>query len=131
MSDLTDTQQSISLKAALMAAQAAVDKARSLGIRVAVAVVDRSGNTVAFLRMTGTHLHSSDIATDKAYTAVGFGRDTAEWDAVLATRSAALRQGLMQRPRFTAFGGGLAIRLDKERIGGIGVSGGSEAQDVE
>jgi len=33
------------------------------------------------------------------------------------------------RPRFVAFGGGLPVLEDGQRIGGIGVSGGSEAQD--
>ena len=131
MSELTSVQHNVSLKAALRAAEAAVDHATGLGIRVVVAVVDRDGMPVATLRMAGAHLHSTAIAEDKAYTAASFGRDTAEWDALLATRSDALRQGLMLRPRFIAFGGGLVIRHEDERIGGIGVSGGSEAQDVE
>ncbi|MBN3825238.1 heme-binding protein, partial [Burkholderia sp. Ac-20384] len=37
--------------------------------------------------------------------------------------------GLVLRPRFVAFGGGLPIVDDGALIGGIGVSGGSEAQD--
>ena len=131
MNELTCEQRNISLKAALRAAEGAVDHAASLGIRVVVSVVDRNGMPVATLRMAGAHLHSTAIAEDKAFTAASFGRDTAEWDALLATRSDALRQGLMQRPRFIAFGGGLVIRYADERIGGIGVSGGSEAQDVE
>lgn len=94
-------------------------------------MVDRSGVLVAFLRMAGSPLHSAAIAEDKAYTAVSFGRDTAGWNEILESRTTALRHGLMNRDRFAAFGGGLVVRQGDERIGGIGVSGGSEEQDIE
>ena len=40
-----------------------------------------------------------------------------------------MRQGLVLRPHFVGFGGGLPIVVEGARIGGIGVSGGSEQQD--
>ena len=40
-----------------------------------------------------------------------------------------MREGIVLRPRFVAFGGGLSILEGGVRIGAIGVSGGSEAQD--
>jgi uncharacterized protein GlcG (DUF336 family) len=83
----------------------------------------------AFLRMPGAPLHSVDIAIDKAYTAVSFGLPTHQWTDVLQSHSVAVQQGLVLRPRFVAFGGGLPIVEGTERIGAIGVSGGSEAQD--
>ena len=43
--------------------------------------------------------------------------------------SVAVREGIVRRARFVGFGGGLPIVLDGQRIGGIGVSGASEAQD--
>ncbi|HGO6078956.1 heme-binding protein [Burkholderia cenocepacia] len=115
--------------AALSAAQAAVAAAERLGVRVNVAVVDAAGLLAAFVRMPGAPLHSIDIAIDKAYTAASFGLPTGAWHDALAAHSAAVRQGLVLRPRFVAFGGGLPIIDDGARIGGIGVSGGSEAQD--
>ncbi|WP_241338578.1 GlcG/HbpS family heme-binding protein [Burkholderia cenocepacia] len=115
--------------AALSAAQAAVAPAERLGVRVNVAVVDAAGLLAAFVRMPGAPLHSIDIAIDKAYTAASFGLPTGAWHDALAAHSAAVRQGLVLRPRFVAFGGGLPIIDDGARIGGIGVSGGSEAQD--
>ena len=72
-----------------------------------------------------------DIAIDKAYTAASFGLPTGAWHAALASHSDAVRQGLVLRPRFVAFGGGLPIVEDGALIGGIGVSGGSEAQDEQ
>jgi uncharacterized protein GlcG (DUF336 family) len=79
--------------------------------------------------MAGAPLHSMDIATDKAYTAASFGLPTGRWQEALASHSDAVRQGLVLRPRFVAFGGGLPITASGARLGGIGVSGGSEAQD--
>lgn len=115
--------------AALRAAQAAAQAAEQLGVRVNVAVVDAAGLLAAFVRMPGAPLHSIDIAIDKAYTAASFGLPTGEWHDALAAHSAAVQQGLVLRPRFVAFGGGLPIVESGRVIGGIGVSGGSEAQD--
>lgn len=128
-------QSVIGWEAAATAARAAVAHAERLGIRVNVAVVDPSGLLAAFLRMPGAPLHSVDIAIDKAYTAASFGLATSQWHTVLQQHSEAVRQGLVLRPRFVAFGGGLPIcEGDAEggqRIGGIGVSGGSEEQDED
>jgi uncharacterized protein GlcG (DUF336 family) len=115
--------------AALRAAQAAAQAAEQLGLRVNVALVDAAGLLAAFVRMPGAPLHSIDIAIDKAYTAASFGLPTGEWHDALAGHSAAVQQGLVLRARFVAFGGGLPIVESGRVIGGIGVSGGSEAQD--
>lgn len=108
---------------------AAVLAAEALGVCVNVAVVDASGVLAAFLRMPGAPLHSVDIAVDKAYTAVSFGLATSQWSTALLQHSDAVREGIVRRPRFVAFGGGIPVVEGGHRIGGIGVSGGSEAQD--
>ena len=139
MSDLTSgvstpfahsqVQRVIDGAAALKAAGAALEAASALGVPVNIALVDAAGVLAAFVRMPGAPLHSVDIASDKAYTAASFGLPTSAWTQALASHSEAVRQGLVLRPRFVAFGGGLPIVAQGVRIGGIGVSGGSEAQD--
>ncbi|KVC27055.1 cobalamin adenosyltransferase [Burkholderia pseudomultivorans] len=121
--------RAIDWPAASHAAQAAAQAAERLGVRVNVAVVDAGGLLAAFVRMPGAPLHSIDIAIDKAYTAASFGLPTGAWHDALAAHSEAVRQGLVMRARFVAFGGGLPIVEGGVLIGGIGVSGGSEAQD--
>jgi uncharacterized protein GlcG (DUF336 family) len=121
--------RSIDWRAAHAAAGAAVQAAQALGACVNVAVVDAGGLLAAFLRMPGAPLHSVDIAIDKAYTAVSFGLPTHQWAEALQSHSAAVREGIVLRPRFVAFGGGLPILEGGQRIGAIGVSGGSEEQD--
>jgi uncharacterized protein GlcG (DUF336 family) len=123
--------RTIDWPAAARAAQAAAEAADRLGVRVNVAVVDAAGLLAAFVRMPGAPLHSIDIAIDKAYTAASFGVPTGAWHDALAAHSDAVRQGLVLRPRFVAFGGGLPIDDDGALIAGIGVSGGSEAQDAQ
>lgn len=122
-------QSVVGWDAAATAVRAAVQHADQLGIRINVAVVDAGGNLAAFLRMPGAFLHSIDIAIDKAYTAASFGLPTSQWHAALQQHSDAVREGIVRRPRFVAFGGGLPIVEAGQRVGGIGVSGGSEEQD--
>lgn len=122
-------QRIISAPAAVEAVRAAVAHAAAIGVTVNVAVVDAGGVLAAFLRMPGAPLHSVEIAIDKAYTAASFGLATSQWGAALEQHSKAVREGIVRRPRFVAFGGGLPIMEAGQRLGGIGVSGASEAQD--
>jgi len=124
-------QSTVTWESAGAAVRAAVEKAASIGAAINVAVVDRGGVMVSFLRMPGAPLHSVEIAIDKAYTAASFGLPTGQWHEALKSHSVAVQQGIPLRPRFVAFGGGLPLVVGNERIGGIGVSGGSEQQDEE
>lgn len=113
---------------ASLAVESALSRAERLGIKVNAAVVDRHGNTLAYLRMSGAFLHSEGLAIDKAYTAASFGFATKEWMDKIGDDER-LRIGLNSRPRLVVLGGGVPIMVDGICIGGIGVSGGTEAQD--
>ena len=117
------------MEAASVAAQAAVEKAKELNIGISVCVVDSSAIEVAFLRMNNSFLPSMDIARDKAYTSGGFGFPTMQWKDILEG-NAQLQAGIVARPRVITFGGGLPIMEGDELIGAIGVSGGSEEEDI-
>ena len=131
MSNISVTHTLIDWDAAAIAVKAAVAEAVSIGVKINVAVVDRSGVLAAFLPMPGAPLHSVDIAIDKAYTAVSFGLPTHLWLDALKEHSPAVREGIVRRPRFVAFGGGLPMVSNGELIGAIGVSGASEVQDQQ
>lgn len=126
---LSAAQPVIDAPAALRAVEAALRHATKLGVRVNVAVVDAGGLLAGFARMAGAPLHSIDIAIDKAYTAASFGLATSQWHEALQQHSPAVREGLARRPRFVGFGDGLPLVQTGARIGAIGVSGASEAQD--
>ena len=116
-------------QAANAAIVATVEKAQALGIVINVAVVDSGGNLAGFLRMPNAFLHSIDIAIDKAYTAAGFRFPTSQWKDIFSTE-AMLAKGMPPRDRLIGFGGGVPIEIEGKSLGAIGVSGGSEEQDV-
>ncbi|HJW25082.1 MAG TPA: heme-binding protein [Rhodocyclaceae bacterium] len=120
----------ITAEAAAAAVQAAVAHAEAQGWKINAAVVDRGGNLMAFLRMPGAFLHSIQIAIDKAYTAASFGFRTKDWMDLVGSDEG-MKLGFSSQPRLIVFGGGLPIGGKGEWIGGIGVSGASEAQDEE
>ncbi|WP_374492953.1 heme-binding protein [Zoogloea sp.] len=124
------TQQVISAAAVSVALEAAIAHAERIGVRINVAVADSGGNLAGFLRMPGAFLQSIDIAIDKAYTAAGFGFSTKDWMKLIG-HDEGMKLGFSARPRLVVFGGGLPIRAGGALIGGIGVSGASEAQDEE
>ncbi len=127
---LAVTQQVISAAAVSVALEAAIAHAERIGVRINVAVADSGGNLAGFLRMPGAFLQSIDIAIDKAYTAAGFGFSTKDWMQLIG-HDEGMKLGFSARPRLVVFGGGLPIRAGGALIGGIGVSGASEAQDEE
>ena len=123
------SQPGIAAEAAAAACSAAVAYATAKGWKINVAVVDRGGNLMAFLRMPGAFIHSIDIAIDKAYTSASFGFPTKAWMGAIG-HDEGMKLGFSAQPRLIVFGGGLPIGSG-EWIGGIGVSGASEAQDAE
>ena len=120
----------ITAEAACALVQAAVRHAESKGWRINVAVVDRGGNLMAFLRMPGAFLHSIDIAIDKAYTSASFGFPTKRWMSLIG-HDEGMKLGFAATPRLIVFGGGLPLKAGDDWIGGIGVSGASETEDEE
>lgn len=121
--------KTIALDAAMVAVKAAVEKAQELGIGISVSVVDSSAVEMAFVRMNNSFIPSMGVAKDKAYTAAGFGFPTMQWKEVLEG-NVQLQAGIVCRPNVVTFGGGIPIMEADELIGAIGVSGGSEEQDI-
>lgn len=121
----------ITAEAAAAACSAAVAYAAEHGWKINVAVVDRGGNLMAFLRQPGAFIHSIDIAIDKAYTSASFGFPTKAWMGAIG-HDEGMKFGFSNQPRLIVFGGGLPIPGESgDWIGGIGVSGASESEDEE
>jgi len=85
------------------------------GYQVSVAVVDRYGNLLAFVRDPLSGGHTINVAQDKAYTAASFQSDT----LTLVSRIAFLKG----TPRLVLVGGGVPIRVAGKMYGAVGVSG--------
>lgn len=127
---IAETRREIASGAAHVAVLAAVAHGLKIGAPVAAAVVDRSGRLTAFLRSADAFLRSTDIAIDKAVTAAGFRTESGALYAMVKDNDAVL-EGLRSLSGVALFGGGVPIIFEDEIIGGIGVSGGSEEQDID
>ncbi|TLS97255.1 GlcG/HbpS family heme-binding protein [Aliarcobacter cibarius] len=125
----TLVEKTISRQAAVEACLCAIEKAEELNISINVSVVDNKGIEMAFVRMNDSFIHSINIAKDKAYTSASFGFPTEQWTAIFKSMPH-LEQGFSNRDRLIPFGGGLPIFENGVKIGAIGVSGGTEEEDI-
>lgn len=117
--------------AAMRVAAAAVAKAEALGINVCVAVVDSSARLVAYLRMPNAFLVSDEVSLAKAKSVASAAGLPAEvLEGHFSAERPQVREGLLNIAGFTLIRGALPLRDDEQLIGAVGVSGGSEAQDV-
>lgn len=120
---------SLSCEAARQIVGAALDEAKRQGLTVAVCVVDAQGHTLASARMEGATPPILTFAEDKAYTTATMRRATAAFADRMAARPS-LTLGLSTRQRLLPWGGGLPILHDGHVVGGIGVSGAQEPEDI-
>ena len=119
----------ITLQAALAVCKGAIKKAEELNINICVSTCDSSGLELAFLRMNDSYIHSIEIAKNKAYTSASFKFPSGTWTSIFK-ESPHLEQGFSNRDKLIPFGGGLPISLNEKTIGAIGVSGGTEEEDI-
>jgi uncharacterized protein GlcG (DUF336 family) len=122
------TQKNVSLAMAQTIAQAALAQCESMGFKVSVAVVDRSGQTFVMLRGDGAGLHTPEGAERKAYTARTFSQPSADFVKRLSDRPDTV--GSRQYTRVLALGGGLPIKAGYEVVGAVGISGSPGKDDV-
>jgi uncharacterized protein GlcG (DUF336 family) len=127
---MSRTRKTITQAAAKALAEAAIAAAQSRGMAIGVCVVDAEGAPVVLLRMDGVGAPIAAFCSEKAYTAAVTGAATRDFHAHMAS-SPSLQMGMTGRPGFLVWGGGLPIRDGSDTIGGIGISGGSEDQDIE
>lgn len=122
--------RNISLELARRMVEAAMEKAAEIGISFSIAIADNSGHLKAFAAMNGVGIMTIEIAQNKAYTAAISRRPTHEWYERIQDQPPLLH-GIVHTPRLIIFGGGYPIRIGLQVVGGIGVSGGSAAQDMQ
>ena len=102
-----------------------------MGVPMCIAVTDEGGNLIAFERMDGGKVTSSTIAIDKAFTASAAKKATHEYGEVSQPGKPAYGINTAISGRLSVVGGGLPVVVDGEVVGGIGVSSGTPAQDIE
>jgi uncharacterized protein GlcG (DUF336 family) len=122
-------KNSISSELAQRIVDAALAKAKAIGVSENVSVVDDGGNLKAFARMDGAPILSIEISQHKAYTAL-FGLATQDFFKFIQA-DPSLLSGIPQLARVAAYGGGLPIKVNGAIVGAIGVSGGTVQNDID
>ncbi|WP_370273322.1 GlcG/HbpS family heme-binding protein [Pseudooceanicola nitratireducens] len=111
--------------------KAARAKAEEIGVPMCIAITDDAGNLVAFERMDGGKVTSSTIAIDKSFTASGAKKATHEYGDASQPGKPAYGIASAIGGRLMVVGGGLPVMVNGQCVGGIGVSSGTPAQDME
>ncbi len=96
------------------------------GLKMVFAIVEPSGELVAFARMDDAPYASIRLAQQKARTSARLRLATAE----LEDRVQGGRMALLSSDEVIAIGGGVPIVVDGRIVGALGVSGGTAAQDA-
>jgi glc operon protein GlcG len=99
------------------------------GKGAAIAVTDTQGELLAFLRIDGCGLPSINIAINKAFTAARERKESKTiGDSSRKNEFPMTNYGDL---RYNAWGGGVPIVYQGQTVGAVGVSGLSEAEDME
>src|SRR2546426_2725741 len=106
---------SISYELAQKMVDAAVAKARELGVSENVAILDDGGNLKAFSRMDGAPIPTIEMAQNKAYTAL-LGVSTQDFFNFIQG-DPSLLAGIPTLARMAAWGGGFPVKLNG-KVGG-------------
>ena len=121
------SKHSISFELAEKMVNAAVAKAKEIGVSENVVILDDGGNLKAFGRMDGAPLPTIEMAQNKAYTAL-LGVSTQDFFNFIQS-DPSLLAGIPTLSRIAAWGGGFPVTLNGEVVGAIGVSGAPAVQN--
>ena len=132
MALVTRNHPKLMLEGAKAVLAAAEKRAVEIGVPMDIAVVDDGGFLMAFSRMDGAKPSSVDIAILKAHSAAirrkPSGPAIVGGEAnVMLSMALAVGSGAKQTP----LRGGLPLMVDGECVGAVGVSNGSEDEDVD
>jgi glc operon protein GlcG len=122
----------LTLEAARAILAAAEAKARAIKVPQNIAIMDGGGHLLAFVRMDGAKLSSIEVALTKARAAALRRTPTAPSPSS-GERNVVLSLGLSLATggKLTSIRGGLPLLVEGQCVGGIGVSAGTEDEDVE
>ena len=121
----------ITLEEAQRILAAAEQKAGEMGQPMNIAVTDAGRNLVAFHRMDGAWVASTDIAIDKAFTSAGRGLTTRKIGEMAQPGQPLFGINTTNGGRIVIFAGGIPLERGGEVVGAVGVSGGTVDEDHE
>ncbi len=117
----------LSLSAARKLLAKGLDLAAGRDLKLAVSVVDRSGDLLAFARMDGAAIVTVEVAIGKARTAAFLKAPSKLFEDMIN----AGRPSMATTPGLLPLRGGVPVVFDGEVVGAVGVSGSSGETDQE
>ena len=120
----------VTLAEAIRMCESAIAKARELGIKIAVSVVDSGTNLVALQRMNGALILATEGSRGKAVASVIFGQPSGELE-VRAERPTFRALEIQMGGRFIMGQGAMPIFREGAVIGACSVGGGTPQEDEE
>lgn len=132
MPAVTRNNPKLTLEGAQLVLAAAQARAAEMKVPMDIAVVDDGGHLLAFARMDGAKLSSVEIAIRKAHCAAirrlpsAPARTGDEVNVLLSLGLSVASQG-----RQIPLRGGIPLHVEGICVGAIGVSNGTEDQDVD
>jgi uncharacterized protein GlcG (DUF336 family) len=118
------------LKTAEAILKKAVSKSEELDICVAIAIFDSESELVLFQKMDNTPDLCVKLSQAKALTALKLMNDTDKF-SYLVTKNTGILSDIRYEESISLIGGGKIILENGSIIGALGISGGTEEQDVE
>ncbi len=118
----------VSYDVARALAEESIAACAAKGYATSAVVVDRDGETIVSMRADNASPHTMENARRKAYTAMTFRQNTADYAKKLNDGNVVIRQQITL-PNVIAIPGGQPIRDGDAVIGGIGVSGSPGVDD--
>ncbi|MGO7957423.1 heme-binding protein [Rhizobium leguminosarum] len=130
MADIDQKAQALSdARARILKLQEQMEEEASAAkMPVTVTVIDVHGNSVLQHRMNGAIAFSMLISHRKAYTAALTQKRTSDLFDLVQPGKELFH--LMSQDSFCAMGGGAPLVHDGVVVGGLGISGGTVAQDI-
>jgi len=121
----------LTLEMAKKLLEVAEHKARQMGLSFDIAIVDEGGNLIAFHRMDHARIAGIEISKNKAWTSVSMQMPTSNLAQSAQPGGPTFGINTTNDGRLVILGGGIPLTREGHIVGGIGVSGGSSAQDIE
>ena len=105
-------------------------EAERVGVKAVVVVADNSGRPILCEVMDDAFIASFDVALQKAFTVVSLKISTIDLKPLAQPGGSLYGIQFTNDSRIVIFGGGESLKVGGKVVGGLGISGGTEAEDT-
>lgn len=128
--DKTRTIETVTLSLAKKLAESVEAEAERIGVKAVVVIADNSGRPILCEVMDDAFIASFDVALQKAFTVTALKMSTIDLKPLAQPGGQLYGIQLTNDSHIVIFGGGEPLKINGRVVGGLGVSGGTEAKDT-